>query len=174
MGGDLHSARGHSCRRASAAFMPRYLAGFPRLQGKAPFCSFAWQIFLGWCSEMIKKKCMEKSDVVPRVAPEVSQRPRGWAERVCRAGLGESWPEDLLSEGGATNPCPVGQQQAQQNKTARGEEAGGKWEPAHALLVGMDAGTAAMENSVPVQNKKGTALSGGGPTMLLLDPYPKE
>lgn len=49
---------------------------------------------------------MEKSDVVPRVAPEVSQRPRGWAERVCRAGLGESWPEDLLSEGGATNPCP--------------------------------------------------------------------
>lgn len=65
-------------------------------------------------------------------------------------------------------------QLAKQNKLARAEEAGGKWEPAYALLVGMYDGEAAVgKKQRPCSEQKGTALS-GGPTVLLLDPYLKE
>lgn len=94
----MHGAtvpEGPGTAQTFAAVMPRYLAGFLRFAGKGSFlliglANTSWLVFRDDC-----KKCVEKSDVDPRVAPEVSQRPQEWAERVCRARVGEFWPKDL-------------------------------------------------------------------------------
>lgn len=77
--------------------MPRLLAGFLSFTGKGTFlliclANIFWPVFRD-----DYEKCVEKPDVVPGVALEVSRKPQGWAE-VCRARLGEPWPEDLVAE----------------------------------------------------------------------------
>lgn len=83
--------------QALVVFMPRLLAGFLSFTGKGTFlliclANIFWPVFRD-----DYEKCMEKPDVVPGVALEVLRKPRGWAE-VCRARLGEPWPEDLVAE----------------------------------------------------------------------------
>lgn len=68
--------------QAFSAFMLRFLAGSLSFIGKGSFlliclANIFWLVFRD-----DYKKCMEKPDVVLRVAVEDSRRPQGWAEGV--------------------------------------------------------------------------------------------
>lgn len=79
------AAQGPGTTQAFAAFMPRFLAGFLGFTGKGSFLlicltNIFWLVFRD-----DHKKCV-KSDVVPRVAPEISKG-LGVGQKG-RAGLG--------------------------------------------------------------------------------------
>lgn len=76
------AAEGPRTTQVFAAFMPRFLDGFLHFKGKGSFlliclANIFWLVFRD-----DYKKCVEKPDMVPRVAVEDSRRPQGWAEGV--------------------------------------------------------------------------------------------
>lgn len=86
VGGDLQGAQGPQLLKSLPPLklpsMYRFLAGFFCFTGKDSFlliclANIFWPVFRD-----DYENCVEKPDVVPRVALEVARRPQGWADGV--------------------------------------------------------------------------------------------